>query len=133
MEAIPKIAALERALTSPAQGVGPASHGGAGQSPDDLVDRFEALMQGRGGPADASGLPLQPSPVVTAIGNLADDSNSVAEENDALYETDDMSAGEVSMRMSALAQEMRLVGLRLKAYTEMSKQSREGVQTLMRS
>lgn len=133
MEAISKIAALERAIASPIQGVGAAGQGGAGQSPDDLVDRFEALMQGRDAQGGPSALPPRSSSIMTAIGNLADDSNSVAEENDALYETDDMSAGEVSMRMSALAQEMRLVGLRLKAYSEMSKQSREGVQTLMRS
>jgi hypothetical protein len=132
MEAIVKVAALENTLASPSKVIGPAAPNSVKTDPEDLVNRFEMLMRGRAGQEASPAAPLEPSAIASAIGNLADDSTSVAEETDAVFDNEDMSASEVSLRMSVLSQEMRLVGLQLKAYSEMSKQSREGVQTLIR-
>jgi hypothetical protein len=140
MEAIAKIPALEHAVTAPSPAVGAQrdSNGGAA-SPEEVLNRFEAMMGRHPNSAlnSADGAVrsdlLEPSALVSSIGDLAGDSLAVAEENDALIQNEDLSTSELTLRMGVLAQEMRLVGLQLKAFSEVSKQTRDGVQTLIKS
>jgi hypothetical protein len=135
MEAIAQIAALERAVTAPSPTAGAhANANGSAATPDDVLDRFETMMGHRASPDGAARADLlEPSTLASSVGNLADDSLSVAEENDALIQNEDLSTSELTLRMGVLAQEMRLVGLQLKAFSEVSKQTRDGVQTLIKS
>ncbi len=133
MENPSKIAALGNVLSMPQQG----AHGHAALSPpsdpDDVVDRFEALMGQRGDGRTPVGAVAEHSKLASVVEGLTEDGLTVAEETDALYEDEGATPDEVVMRMGALSSEMRLVGLQLKAFAEVSKQSREGVQTLIRS
>jgi hypothetical protein len=134
MENPSKIAALGNVLSMPQQGAQGHAALPPPSDPDDVVDRFEALMSQRGDGRTPVGAVAEHSKLVSVVEGLTDDGLTVAEETDALYENDDgATPDEVVMRMAALSSEMRLVGLQLKAFSEVSKQSREGVQTLIRS
>jgi hypothetical protein len=133
MENPSKIAALGNVLSVPQQGAQGHADLPSPREPDDVVDRFEAMMARRGAVGAHAGAVSEHSKLASVVEGLADDGLTVAEETDALQADEDASPDEVAMRMSALSSEMRLVGLQLKAFSEMSKQSREGVQTLIRS
>jgi hypothetical protein len=133
MENPNKIAAIGNVLSVAQQG----ARGQAGlpmpTDADDVVDQFEALMGQRGDARPHAGALSEHSKLASVVDGLAEDGLAVAEETDATLGDDSLSPNETVLRMSMLAQETRLVGLQLKAFAEMSKQSREGVQTLIRS
>jgi hypothetical protein len=125
-----KVHAIGNALSQPAPNWHVESVPSPGLDTDDLVDRFESLM----GPRDHSRRGAgEHSRLVSVIDGLAEDGLTVAAHTDAVYNDKDAPPEEVALRTSILSNEMRLVGLQLKAFSEMSKQSREGVQTLIRS
>jgi hypothetical protein len=133
MENANKVTAIANVLATPQAAAQPGTALPAPRDTDDLVDHFEALMARRGDAGSRVAGVSEHSRLVSVVDGLAEDGLAVSEETDAIYNDEDASPDQVALRMGVLSEEMRLVGLQLKAFAEMSKQSREGVQTLIRS